>query len=242
MGKFLTVKEINKAFGGIQALQNVELSIDENKITALIGPNGAGKTTLFNVITGTIAVDKGKIEFKGEDITDLKSHEVCKKGIVRTYQQKNLFPNLTVYENVEAGTMKDKIKEVERSEKIHEILTFLDLEERANTVVSILPPLECKFVELARSLATEPELILLDELVGGLVASETEKICEIVKKLCDEGYTIFQIGHEMKPIMKTSDWIYVLDKGEKIAEGTPQEIKSNELVQKVYLETGGENN
>ncbi len=240
MEDFLYATNISKAFGGIQALQDVELSIEKNKITALIGPNGAGKTTFFNVVTGTIPVDKGKIIFQGEDITDLKSHEVCNKGIVRTYQQKNLFPNLTVYENVEAGTMKDNLKDVERAEKIYKILKFLNLEDRVHTIVANLSPLECKFVELGRSLATEPKLILLDELVGGLVANETEKICEIVKKLKGEGYTIFQVGHEMKPIMKTSDWIYVLDKGKKIAEGTPSEIKNNELVQKVYLETGGE--
>jgi len=238
----LTSEGVSKAFGGIKALQNVNIFIEQGKITSLIGPNGAGKTTLFNLLTGTIPVDSGKIVFKGIDITNLKSYEVCKMGIVRTYQQKTLFPNLTVYENVEAGTMKDKMDEGKRKEKVYKILEFLDLEEKANIIVSSLPPLEGKFVELARSLATNPDLILLDEFIGGLITSEIEKKCTIVKSFCYEGHTIFQIGHEMKPIIKTSDWIFVLDKGTKIAEGTPEEIKKNGLVQKVYLETGGEEN
>jgi len=202
----------------------------------LIGPNGAGKTTLFNLITGTLPADSGKIEFMGEDITDMKPHEICRKGIARTYQQKNLFPNLSVFDNVVAGMLKDSIEEQRRKEKVYEILEFLGLEEKEKEIVSSLPPLDSKLVELGRALATTPKLILLDELVGGLIPTEIEKICEIVETLRDRGYTIFQIGHEIRPIMRTSDWIFVLDEGCKIAEGLPEEIRNNKDVQSVYLE------
>jgi branched-chain amino acid transport system ATP-binding protein len=171
----------------------------------------------------------------GEDITYMKSHEICKKGIARTYQQKNLFPNLSVFDNVSAGMLKDNIEEKKREEKVYEILKFLGLEEE-NDTVSSLPPLDCKLVELGRALATHPKLILLDELIGGLIPTETEKICGIIEALRDRGYTIFQIGHEIRPIMQTSDWIFVLDEGCKIAEGIPEEIRNNKDVHEVYLE------
>jgi ABC-type branched-subunit amino acid transport system ATPase component len=232
----LHITTLYKSFGGIHAIENVSLSIESGKIWSMIGPNGAGKTTLFNLITGTLPADSGKIEFIGEDITKLKSHEICRKGIARTYQQKNLFPNLTVFENVRAGLLKDKISEHGRKEKTLKILSFLGLEKEERTLVSSLPPLYCKLVELGRALATGPRLVLLDELIGGLIPAETDKIREIIETLKKEGYTIFQIGHEIGPIMKMSDWIFVLDEGVKIAEGTPEEIRNNKDVHDVYLE------
>ena len=232
----LMIRNLHKRFGGLHALENVSLVLESRKIWSLIGPNGAGKTTLFNLITGTLPADSGKIEFMGEDITDMKPHEICRKGIARTYQQKNLFPNLSVFDNVVAGMLKDSIEEQRRKEKVYEILEFLGLEEKEKEIVSSLPPLDSKLVELGRALATTPKLILLDELVGGLVPTEIEKICQIVETLRDQGYTIFQIGHEIRPIMRTSDWIFVLDEGCKIAEGSPEEIRDNKDVQTVYLE------
>jgi len=232
----LMIRNLHKRFGGLHALENVSLVLESRKIWSLIGPNGAGKTTLFNLITGTLPADSGKIEFMGEDITDMKPHEICRKGIARTYQQKNLFPNLSVFDNVVAGMLKDSIEEQRRKEKVYEILEFLGLEEKKKEIVSSLPPLDSKLVELGRALATTPKLILLDELVGGLIPTEIEKICEIVETLRDRGYTIFQIGHEIRPIMRTSDWIFVLDEGCKIAEGLPEEIRNNKDVQSVYLE------
>jgi len=230
------IKNLDKRFGGLHALQNVSLVLETGKIWSLIGPNGAGKTTLFNLITGTLPADSGKIEFMGEDITDMKPHEICRKGIARTYQQKNLFPNLGVFDNVMAGMLKDSIEEKRRKKRVYQILEFLGLEEKEKDIVSSLPPLDSKLVELGRALATTPKLILLDELVGGLIPTEIEKICEIVETLRDRGYTIFQIGHEIRPIMRTSDWIVVLDEGCKIAEGLPEEIRDNKDVHSVYLE------
>lgn len=232
----LMIRNLHKRFGGLHALENVSLVLESRKIWSLIGPNGAGKTTLFNLITGTLPADSGKIEFMGEDITDMKPHEICRKGIARTYQQKNLFPNLSVFDNVVAGMLKESMEEQRRKERVYEILEFLGLEEKEKEIVSSLPPLDSKLVELGRALATTPKLILLDELVGGLVPTEIEKICQIVETLRDRGYTIFQIGHEIRPIMRTSDWIFVLDEGCKIAEGSPEEIRDNKDVHSVYLE------
>lgn len=232
----LMIRNLHKRFGGLHALENVSFVLESRKIWSLIGPNGAGKTTLFNLITGTLPADSGKIEFMGEDITDMKSYEICRKGIARTYQQKNLFPNLSVFDNVVAGMLKDSMEEQRRKERVYEILEFLGLEKKEKEIVSSLPPLDSKLVELGRALATTPKLILLDELVGGLVPTEIEKICQIVETLRDQGYTIFQIGHEIRPIMRTSDWIFVLDEGCKIAEGSPEEIRDNKDVHSVYLE------
>ena len=232
----LMIRNLHKRFGGLHALENVSLVLESRKIWSLIGPNGAGKTTLFNLITGTLPADSGKIEFMGEDITDMKPYEICRKGIARTYQQKNLFPNLSVFDNVVAGMLKDSMEEQKRKKRVYEILEFLGLEKKEKEIVSSLPPLDSKLVELGRALATTPKLILLDELVGGLVPTEIEKICQIVETLRDQGYTIFQIGHEIRPIMRTSDWIFVLDEGCKIAEGSPEEIRDNKDVHSVYLE------
>ena len=166
----------------------------------------------------------------------MKPYEICRKGIARTYQQRNLFPDLSVFDNVIAGMLKDTVEEQKRKERGCEILEFLGLQEKKREDVSSLRPLDCKLVELGRALATKPKLILLDELIAGLVASETDKICEIIETLRDRGYTVFQVGHEMRPIMRTSDWIFVLDEGCTIAEGTPEDVRNNKEVQSVYLE------
>jgi branched-chain amino acid transport system ATP-binding protein len=232
----LKIRNVHKRFGGLHALEDVSLSLEKGKIWSLIGPNGAGKTTLFNLITGTLPADSGTIDFMGEDITNMKSYEICRRGIARTYQQKNLFPHLSVFDNVIAGMLKDAIGNESRKERVYEILKFLELRKKDGEIVSSLPPLDSKLVELGRALATSPKLILLDELIAGLLPSETERICEIMEMLRDRGYTIFQVGHEIRPIMRTSDWIFVLNEGCKIAEGSPEEIRNNKDVQDVYLE------
>lgn len=232
----LRIRNVCKKFGGIHALGKVSLNLDSGKIWSLIGPNGAGKTTLFNLITGSLSVDSGEIEFMSEDITNAKPYKICRKGIARTYQQRNLFPNLSVFDNVSAGMFKDNINEKMRKERVYEILEFLGLKGKEKNIVSSLPPLDSKLVELGRVLATSPKLVLLDELIGGLLPSEIEKLCETIRVLRDKGYTVFQIGHEIGPIMKTSDWIFVLDKGCKMAEGSPEEIRNNKDVHDVYLE------
>jgi len=232
----LEIRNIHKRFKGLHALEDVSLRLESGKIWSLIGPNGAGKTTLFNLISGSLSADAGSLQFMDHDITGLTSYQICRLGIARTYQQKNLFPNLCVYDNVAAGTLKEKLSGRTRRARIEEILEFLGLTVRMWETVSSLPPLDSKLVELGRALATGPKLILLDELVGGLLPSETEKICEVIRVLQGQGLTVFQIGHEMGPIMETSDWIFVLDEGRKIAEGTPQQIAESQAVHDVYLE------
>jgi branched-chain amino acid transport system ATP-binding protein len=214
----------------------VSIALTRGKIWSLIGPNGAGKTTLFNLITGALPADAGTVEFMGTDITHTKPYDICRLGISRTYQHKNLFPHLSVYDNIAAGMLKDPNDEQGRRENAEEIMAFLGIKERAGVTVSNLPPLDSKLVELGRALATRPQLMLLDELIGGLLPGETQRICEIIELLKGRELTIFQIGHEVAPIMKTSDWIFVLDEGRKIAEGTPEEVRNNPKVHDVYLE------
>lgn len=233
----LQLNNVTKTFGGLVAVDDVSFGIEKRAISSLIGPNGAGKTTLFNLITGTLPVDSGTIEFNGRDITYMRPYQTCRRGITRTYQAKNLFPNLTVYQNVEAGMLKEYLPDSEMKREVYEILDFLDMVDSANKVVRDLPPLDAKLVELARSLATRSKLLLLDELIGGLIKSETQTICDLIEELNDEGYTIFQVAHEMGPIMQTSDWVVVLDEGSKLAEGTPEEVQNNKEVQDIYLET-----
>jgi branched-chain amino acid transport system ATP-binding protein len=234
----LEVKNITKMFGGLAALKGVSLTVETGKITALIGPNGAGKTTLFNIIAGSLKPDSGEILFLDTNSCTRKPpYEICQLGIARTYQLRNIFPNLSVYENIYAGLLKEHHYNLqEHEQRIRDILSFLGLSEKANQPVISLAPLEMKFVELGRALATKPKLLLLDELLGGLIGPETLQICEIVEELRSKGYTILQIGHEIKPIMRTSDWIYVLNEGEKVAEGTPDSVRQNEEVLNIYLE------
>ncbi|MBW1720801.1 MAG: ABC transporter ATP-binding protein [Deltaproteobacteria bacterium] len=233
----LDVTNVEISFGGLKALDDVSIHVEEGSICSLIGPNGAGKTTLFNVITGVLRADAGVVKFLGKDITRLRPHQICRAGIAKTYQLRNNFPNLTVFENIRSGFLKDPISKRERTIRTHEVLELLGLDDKADTLVSNLPPLDSKLVDLGRALATSPKLILLDELIGGLLSAETDHVCDIVLDLRDRGYTIFQIGHEMKPIMRTSDKIFVLDQGCPIAEGTPEEIRTNPAVLACYLET-----
>lgn len=235
-GVILKVSNISVAFGGLRALDNASLFVEEGKIFSLIGPNGAGKTTLFNIISGSLSADTGRVEFMGRDITGLKPHEICRAGISRTFQLRNTFPNLSVFDNVMAGMLKDSIDRDVMHKRVLEILDFLGISDIADSVVSNVTPLESKFVELGRALATSPKLILLDELIGGLLPSETEKICDIIKILRDRGLTILQVGHEIKPIMLTSDRIFVLDQGHNVADGPPEEVRCNKDVISCYLE------
>jgi branched-chain amino acid transport system ATP-binding protein len=232
----LEVENISIAFGGLKALDNVSLYVKEGKIFSMIGPNGAGKTTLFNVITGSLHAERGRVKFMGKDITGLKPHVICREGIARTFQLRNTFPNLTVFDNIMAGMLKDHTNPNQRRKKVREIMEFLGIDEIAKAIVSNIPPLASKLVELARALATGPKLILLDELISGLIPSETEKICDIIETLREKGLTIFQVGHEIKPIMRTSDRIFVLDQGHNVADGPPEEIKNNKNVLSCYLE------
>jgi len=228
---------ISKFFGGLAALKNVSFSLNMGEIVGLIGPNGAGKTTLFNVITGFIPPSSGIIRFKGRKINGLKPHKICKLGIARTYQIVKPFSNLTVLENVVVGMVSGRRKlslSKARSEAL-EILKLVGLENKESIQAKNLTLMDKKMLELARALATEPEVLLLDEVCAGLNPAEIQRAVQLIKNLREHGLTIFWIEHIMRAIMAVADRIIVLHHGEKIAEGTPREIANDSKVIDAYL-------
>lgn len=231
----LDIQEINKSFGGLKAVDNLSLKIEEGEIHGLIGPNGAGKTTVFNLITGYYPADSGKVLFKEENITGFKPNHICKKGISRTFQLTRIFRDITVLANVMVGAFLNARKEREAEKEAMDILEFVGLTSKRDFLGENLTIADRKCVELARVLATKPELILLDEPVGGLNPTETEQMVSLIKKLRDRGMTLFIVEHVMQAIMGVCDKITVINYGSKIAEGTPEEVANNKKVIEAYL-------
>jgi branched-chain amino acid transport system ATP-binding protein len=231
-------KEVTKTFGGLTAVFRADFHIDQGEILGLIGPNGAGKTTLFNLISGAQSLTSGTTWFKGKNITRLKPNQICKRGISRTFQLIKLFGNMTVLDNVVLGALfgvSSSIHTPEAREQSLELLEFLGLSALETTPAKELTLVNQKRLEVARGLATRPELLLLDELMAGLNPSEVAQAMELVKRIRERGVTIFMIEHVMKAIMNVCDRIIVLDHGVKIAEGAPEEITTNRKVIEVYL-------
>jgi branched-chain amino acid transport system permease protein len=232
-------ESLNKHFGGLAAVKDVSFRIEKGEILGLIGPNGAGKTTIFNLITGFLSPDSGKVEFKGERITGLKPpHKVCLRHIGRTFQLVKPFKGMSVLENVMVGAFSRMKKAKEAREEAIKILDFIGLSDHRDSLASSLTVADRKRLELGRALATRPELLLLDEVVAGLNPRETEEIIRIIRAISNRGITLFVIEHVMKAIMTLSHRIIVLHHGEKIAEGTPAEISKDKRVIDAYL--GGE--
>jgi branched-chain amino acid transport system ATP-binding protein len=231
-------KGVTKYFGGLTAVHSVDFTIDQGEIVGLIGPNGAGKTTLFNLISGALPATAGEIRYKDKKITSLKPYKICKRGIARTFQLIKLFGNMTVFENVFLASLFGIAKHISESDAEREsleLLEFVGLSAARATPAKDLTLANQKRLELARALATEPELLLLDELMAGLNPSEVTQAMDLVTRIRDKGITIFMIEHVMKAIMSVCGRIMVLDHGVKIAEGTPQEITNNKKVVEVYL-------
>lgn len=230
---------VSKYFGGLAALADLNFQVRRGEIVGLIGPNGAGKTTLINVITGISSVSKGKVHFKGEDITYAKPHHIGQMGIARTFQIVKPFSGMTLEENVLIGALfgKSGMKRTmpEALKKVAEVLKFVGLMEKKDVAVEGTTLPDRKRLELAKALAMEPELLLLDEVMAGLTPKETEDVMALVKEMKRGGITILVIEHVMKAIMGISDRIIVLHQGESIAEGTPDEISRNEKVIAAYL-------
>lgn len=231
----LEVKDVSKYFGGLAALSSVSFHVEKGEILGIIGPNGAGKTTLFNVINGFYKPSKGAIYFKGKEITGNKPHKNCKLGMSRTFQVVKPLRRMSVFDNVLASSFLRAKNRKEAEEITIDTLKFTDLYEDKEMLSKGLPLGKRKRLEIARALATKPELILLDESFAGLNPTELDKSIEIIRNIKQKGITIMIIEHHMKVIMSISDRIIVLNYGQKIAEGTPSEIAKNPQVIEAYL-------
>jgi branched-chain amino acid transport system ATP-binding protein len=235
--RILEGEEVTKYFGGLAALSKVDFNVDRGEIVGLIGPNGAGKTTLFNLISGALPLKSGVIKFKGEKITGLKPHQICKLGLARTFQAVKIFGNMPVFQNVVLGALfgGSGATSADANREATKLVEFVGLSAVSATPARDLTLVHQKRLEVARALAIKPELLLLDELMAGLNSTEVAEAMELVTTIRDKGVTIFMIEHVMKAIMNVCDRIMVLHHGEKIADGTPKEIASSKKVIEVYL-------
>jgi branched-chain amino acid transport system ATP-binding protein len=232
----LSVHNITKDFGGLRANSDISFTMEKGELVGLIGPNGAGKTTLFNCISGLHPLTGGRILFDGEDISELKAHEVARRGLARTFQVYAAGGDLSVEENVMVGCFMHSRSRTRARAKANEILSYLNLKDLSGYLVSELPVAAQKRVTMATALGTDPKLLLLDEVAAGLNPSEIEEILTSIKHVHYElGVTVMLIEHVMELVMKISDRVIVLDSGQKIAEGNPEEIAGNPAVIKAYL-------
>jgi len=247
---FLHVENLQKSFGGVQALKGLSFKVSPGIIKAIIGPNGAGKTTLFNVITGIFPPNGGAIALNGMSIEGRKAREIARLGVSRTFQNVEVFGRMTVLENVMVGRhiqsragiistglrlvgMRREERQIRESAMQH--LAFVGLENRATELDGNLPLGEQKLLEVARALATDPKILLLDEPAGGLNTRETEGLAALIHRILEQGITVVLVEHDMNLVMDISDEIMVMNFGEKIAEGKPKQIKNDPLVIEAYL-------
>ncbi len=229
---------VTKYFGGLAAVSDVSFYVDQGEVVGLIGPNGAGKTTLFNLISASLVPKPGIIKFKDKNITGLKPYKICRLGIARTFQTVKIFANLPAVENIRVGAFFGPPKSPSSAEATREAMTLLEfvgLSKVSNSPARDLTLANQKRLEVARALATKPELLLLDELMAGLNQTEITQAMDLVKQIRGKGITVVMIEHVMKAIMNVCDRIIVLNYGKKIAEGTPQEIANSKTVVEVYL-------
>ncbi|MCX5779297.1 MAG: ABC transporter ATP-binding protein [Firmicutes bacterium] len=247
----LEIKNLHKAFGGLSAVLGVDFHLAKNELVGLIGPNGAGKTTVFNLITGVYRPDQGTIVFAEQSLVGLHPYEICKKGIARTFQNIRLFRDLTVLDNVRIALHKDVTYgllgaifrtpgffrgEIEMEDRALEILRIFKLEHKRDEIASNLPYGEQRRLEIARALATGPALLILDEPAAGMNPQETQELMQLIQWLRREfDLTILLIEHDMALVMGVCERIYVLDYGQVIAEGKPEEIRNNPKVIEAYL-------
>ena len=248
--KLLEVQDILVNFGGVTALNKVNLHVNEGEIAALIGPNGAGKTTVFNIVTGYYTPTSGNVLVDGESMLGLRPYQIARKGLGRTFQNIRLFGDMTAVENVATaadslnksglvgslfGVPRSRRDEKASMEKAHELLKFIGLEHRALQMAKNLPYGDQRRLEIARALALNPKVLLLDEPAAGFNPQEKVELGQLIRKIRDRGFAVLLIEHDMSLVMEISDRVSVLDFGQKIAEGTPKEIQNNQRVIDAYL-------
>ncbi len=238
------VENVTRSFGGLMAVNGVSFDLEKGELSSIIGPNGAGKTTLFNLLTGHIKPDKGKISFEGKDITRLPPHDICKRGIGRSFQRTNIFPRLTAFDNVQVALMSWQRKSINifvRSHKLlreetNEILDSVGLGDKKETTSGLLAHGDQRLLEIGITLGTHPKLILLDEPTAGMSPEESGRTVELIQRLARErDLTLLFIEHDMSVVFGISEKIRVMHLGMVMAEGGPEEIRANEEVQRIYL-------
>ena len=239
----LEVKNVSRNFKGLQALSNVSFTIEEGSIFGVIGPNGAGKSTLFNCITNYFPPSSGQVFFEGLEITGIKPHKITELGITRTFQHTQVFPTLTVYDNIITGQYVIKKKDRHRSKEmldadVDRIMELVGVSQFKETIASNLSMGDQTRLAIGIALATEAKLLLLDEPAAGMNPEETKQLMNLLRKVREQGVTIVLIEHDMKAVMGICERIVVLEYGQKIAEGTPDEIRQNPQVIKAYLGSG----
>jgi len=236
MGDILEVSHLTKRFGELRAVDDLSFEVREGEILGVMGPNGAGKTTVFNLLTGVYHPDEGSITFKGNDITHYPAAKRCRRGIGRTYQIPRPFDKMTVMENLLVGGVHGgKMSERHAREKVYEILELIRLYEKKDVFAGGLPLLDRKRLELGRALATQPDLILLDEIAGGLTVKETEEVLGIVKKMLEMGVTIVWIEHIMMMMAEGTDRLLAIAEGRWLKCGDPKEVMNSDEVLECYL-------